>query len=126
MQTVIKRKPENFPEGDLTKEELNNWISKVQVEYDDLDCVSDLEYFFSYNSEDKTLPYNYTVSKIEQVGGEGKGEHYHVIYKLLDQNNLKGYFMYRGFYSSWDGVDWEDEAFIVTPVQVNTIRFEVK
>lgn len=54
-----------------------------------------------------------TLRLVEQVGGEGEGDHYHLVFEvILDQvdfkSNVPVFFKIDGFYSSYDGVDFDE------------------
>lgn len=64
---------------------------------------------------------NYTLSFVEDFGGEGMGDSAWVVYKLVNNNDLTAsYIRYDGYYSSYDGTDWEEwDGFrVVEPVDV--------
>ncbi|UDL16815.1 hypothetical protein SEA_ATUIN_149 [Arthrobacter phage Atuin] len=55
-------------------------------------------------------------------GGEGDGEERWIVIKVGDQ-----LFEYRGYYSSWDGTEWDDKLREVEPYEVTVIKYrEVK
>jgi hypothetical protein len=45
-----------------------------------------------------------TVEEVEQVGGEGQGEHAHVVLKTVSTGQL---FRINGHYDSYNGTDWD-------------------
>lgn len=45
------------------------------------------------------------VKLVEEVGGEGEGEHTHVVVQTVATGQ---YFRINGYYSSYDGTDWDD------------------
>lgn len=57
--------------------------------------------------------------EVEQVGGEDEGSHYHVVFKCT--KGSESFYLYcLGYYSSWDGTEWES-AYEVTPYE-KTVR----
>lgn len=60
----------------------------------------------------------------EHEGGEGLGEHYHIVFKIDHPEHGVGYIMYVGQYDSWNGTDWDTEPFMVKPVAKTIIQFE--
>lgn len=57
---------------------------------------------------------------VDSFGGEGKGEEYWIIFKVGDE-----LFKVDGYYSSWDGVSWENsEVYKVKPVEVIVIEYQ--
>lgn len=49
------------------------------------------------------------ITIIETVGGnEGDGEYQHVVLKVVTKDEDLYYFKKEGFYSSWDGSDWDE------------------
>lgn len=69
---------------------------------------------------------NYVVeSEVDYYGGEGKGEEYWKISRILDKKTGEVFFIkFEGFYNSWDGTDWsENDWNIVEPVEVKVIQW---
>ncbi|AXH49315.1 hypothetical protein HWB76_gp086 [Streptomyces phage Blueeyedbeauty] len=55
-------------------------------------------------------------------GGEGQGENMWVVFRIGDQ-----LFRKYGYYSSWDGSDWDGDLEEVEPYEVTVVRYrEVK
>lgn len=48
-----------------------------------------------------------TVTQIEVEGGEGEGDHYHVVFSITNALGETTNFRKEGHYSSYDGVDWD-------------------
>lgn len=44
---------------------------------------------------------------VEQVGGEGEGDEYFVVFTIQETGQ---FFRFDGYYSSYDGTNWEDTA----------------
>ena len=66
----------------------------------------------------------YNVELAEKVGGEGEGEHFHVVFKLKDENGTVCYAKINGFYSSYNGVNYESQEFVeVYSTEVKVTRF---
>lgn len=56
---------------------------------------------------------------VEQEGGEGEGDHAHIIFKIGDRH-----FMKTGYYSSMDGFYWDDGSlFEVEPYEATVIKY---
>ena len=79
----------------------------------------DFEYFnwstfgWDIQSDDVVLG-DYTAELVEQQGGEGEGDIYFIVFKVGEQ-----FFKLDAFYSSYDGVYWDDVSLHeVEPVEV--------
>ena len=50
----------------------------------------------------------YVIEEVEQVGGEGEGDHWHYVFKVSDEKDGANFFyvMCSTYYSSWDDMDW--------------------
>ena len=69
---------------------------------------------------------NYKVeSEIAGEGGEGQGEEYWKVSRILDKNTNEVFFIrFDGFYTSWDGTDWSNNDYqIVRPREVTVIQW---
>lgn len=83
-------------------------------------------FYFWYNKQTTCEVLGKPAKIVEEVGGEGEGEHYHIVVSVGDK-----FFMRQGSYDSWEGVEWgygEDSWVEVFPEQVMTTvyRKEVK
>lgn len=61
-----------------------------------------------------------TAKTLTRFGGEGKGDTYYVVFQIGEK-------IYRvdGYYSSWEGVNWDSaEPYEVKPKEVTIIRYE--
>jgi hypothetical protein len=58
---------------------------------------------------------------VEAVGGEGEGDHCHVVLKATTHLGHEIYFKKDGYYSSWDGKNWEDGEFYHAIPRLKTI-----
>lgn len=76
--------------GELCVQEGTSWGEFWAEEHDELD-----------------IPEFGKLSVIETVGGEGQGDHAHVVFKLVDAVGSVTYYKVDGYYSSYDGVDWD-------------------
>jgi hypothetical protein len=62
------------------------------------------------------------VKLIEDVGGEGQGDHAHVVIQTVATGQ---FFRINGYYSSYDGTDWYDsELHEVQPVTKTVVVYE--
>lgn len=53
---------------------------------------------------------------IDTTGGEGQGDHAHIVFKLTEDDFTVRYYKVDGYYSSYDGVDWDgSDLYEVTP-----------
>lgn len=74
--------------------------------------------------------------EIESVGGEGEGDHRHVIHVIVPAGNYEpvaadgsvpgavGYFRISGYYCSNDGTTWDDSYESVNPVVYTSFRYQ--
>lgn len=98
--------------SDPTADQVNEAIGKL-AELDDRED-------FGYEVETmKFLPRVGEVEFVEHVGGEGEGDHTHVVFKVSGK-----LFKLDGFYSSWEGTEWEDSVYAVKPKEVKVIQYE--
>ncbi len=61
------------------------------------------------------------INEIDSVGGEGQGEHWHVVYELPDHDLL---IKVTGFYSSYDGANfdgWSDAREVIKQTKTITV-----
>lgn len=60
----------------------------------------------------------YSVEQIDSYGGEGFGNSYWKIFKIgILKTSEVIYLKFEGNYNSWEGVEWDDIATLVTPKQ---------
>ena len=93
---------------DLTDKLEELEISKEEFAYDDYDV--DLKQYFGEFEE------------IEHEGGEGEGEKYHIVWYFKDHDL---YIRLDGYYTSYNGTDFDDyEFYEVRPKQVTITVYE--
>lgn len=80
----------------LTADEVKALVSD---NYDDETAFYDT---IEWSSEGLYLG-DYIAKGVESHGGEGQGDRYENIFQIGDQ-----FFRATGYYSSWDGVNWDD------------------
>lgn len=76
--------------------------------------------------------------KVEDVGGEGEGDHRHIVYAIVPEGQFfdftqadgtgkipgaVDYVMFTGFYDSYNGTEWNDEFESVAPEQQTIIVY---
>lgn len=69
---------------------------------------------------------NYKVeSEIDSYGGEGKGEEYWTVSRILDKRTGESFFIrFDGYYSSWEGSDFSNNDWnIVVPKEVKVVQW---
>ena len=69
---------------------------------------------------------NYKVqSEVDSYGGEGQGEEYWTISRILDKRTEEVFFIkFDGYYESWDGSDFSNNDWnIVEPREVKVIEW---
>lgn len=67
------------------------------------------------------------VKVIDNVGGEGEGDHRHLVFQLTptDGNEEVQYFKLDGYYSSYAGTEWDDsDLYEVRPKQKTITVYE--
>ena len=111
----------------VTAAELNSWWTDEYPEgheYEGQTPGEDgpEEYFYTWSGKpDVETPWG-PGELIEQVGGEGQGDHTHVVAKIDGQ-----FFKIDGYYSSWEGSDWSDsEWYEAEPVEKTVIEYVKK
>jgi hypothetical protein len=73
---------------------------------------------FDYEVSQGELPDIGTFRVIENVGGEGQGDHAHLVFQIDDpEGNLLGYYRTDGYYSSFDGTEWDGTLYEVNKVE---------
>lgn len=87
----------------------------------------DIRYYSSCD-----LPYmnneneNFEIQKIvDSYGGEGLGEEYWTISRVIDKNTGEVFFIkFDAYYNSWNGEDWsENDWSIVKPTEVKVMQW---
>ena len=61
------------------------------------------------------------IENIEQVGGEGEGETYYQVWYFV---NHDVYIRINGFYTSYEGTDWNNNPYVVTPQEKTITVYE--
>lgn len=54
---------------------------------------------------------------VETSGGEGQGDHQHIVFKTTDVLNDVQYWKKEGYYNSYDGGEWDGDFGQVTPIE---------
>lgn len=75
---------------------------------------------------DKLEYKNYLLENQEQVGGEGEGDHYHIVFSITNKDTSEKVFMkIDGYYSSWEGTDfYGNEPYLVEPKNKTIVVYE--
>jgi len=60
----------------------------------------------------------------EEGDTEGGGEYSEVVYAITYQEERLAYFQYTGYYSSYNGTEWNDGYNIVFPYQVTLTKYK--
>ncbi len=69
---------------------------------------------------------NYKVqSEVDRKGGEGQGEEYWTVSRILDKRTKEVFFiMFDGYYESWNGSDFSNNDWnIVEPKEVKVVQW---
>ncbi len=120
-------------EGDEYRETFTDYFG--DSEDDPLETLGDHSFF--WNLVEETIPNTYVYRGereqplvinglefdcIEREGGEGEGSRYHITFSVSDGQNTR-YFKKVGYYSSYEGTDWEGHPlFEVKPID-RIVRF---
>lgn len=104
-------------------QDILDWYSKQSSEEESYfgDAWSEFREEIEWNSSEEGVQLDSgKATLVERFGGEGKGEEYWIIFKVGEET-----FKVDGYYSSWDGVNWDDsEVYKVKPVEVTVIQYE--
>lgn len=112
--TDVHRFPRN---ENPTLDEINEAIS----EYDDnRDERQTEEFAYEVSNSLHFLPTIGEIEFVEDFGGEGMGDHAHVVFKVVSTGKL---YKLDGYYSSWEGTDWQDKAYEVEAKPVMTTEY---
>jgi len=91
--------------------------------YDDILSTSIDEIFCTYNEDKILLGENYFVHPVTSYGGEGQGDEYWEVLKVVDKNTLeKAYVKREGWYASYSGHEWA-KAYLVEPKEVMVTEY---
>lgn len=72
--------------------------------------------FWDYEAEaDEPVPGLGVVTVVENVGGEDQGSHAHLVFRVLPEDGPVRYFRVNGYYSSYDGTEWDGDLYEVFP-----------
>lgn len=63
------------------------------------------------------------LKEIDSEGGEGQGDHAHIVYQVT-QGDTVTLVRDDGFYSSYEGTDWDNEWYVVVPVEKMVTFYE--
>lgn len=110
--------------------DIYNWIEGY-LKAHDFKCnrADDIGSYQSFNGKSYESPHEGLISReIESVGGEGQGDHRHVVHVIVPSGNFEkpdatgkvpgaiGYFKINGYYCSNDGTTWDNSYEVVSPV----------
>lgn len=66
-----------------------------------------------------------TIEVVDTAGGEGQGDHAHIVFKVVTVDGDEQYFKIDGYYSSYDGTDWDgSDLFEVRPIERTVVFYE--
>lgn len=100
-------------------------LHKTEYAYDD----EDRDYYgrtfnwdeFSWGAREALDTELGVVRVVDQEGGEGQGDHAHIVFLVKDTGQ---YFRIDGFYSSYEGTDWDGELREVHRVTREVVFYE--
>lgn len=91
-------------------------------------CVAEVEGWHSFWGEEVTeldVEDFGHIEVVETTGGEGQGDHAHIVFKLTDVDGNESFYKVDGYYSSYDGVDWDgSDLYSVTPREKTITVYE--
>jgi hypothetical protein len=84
------------------------------------------EYHWGHSDEFVVPGIDGTVAVVEsEGGGEGSGEHMHIVFRVSTTDGEEFYFKIDGYYASFDGASWDgSELYEVTPRQKTITVYE--
>jgi hypothetical protein len=69
----------------------------------------------------------YIIEIVDQVGGEGEGDHWHSVFKVSEHYKPDRYFYIPGYYASYNGTDIEwDDIYEVEPYEKTVTDWRAK
>jgi hypothetical protein len=81
----------------------------------------ELSYFNNTSGTD--VPGLGSVTVIDGFGGEGQGDHAHMVFLVVDDRGFVRHYKKDGFYASHYGTDWDGEFYEVKPTAVEAIEY---
>lgn len=96
------------------KYEYTNYLG--DSDFRDIDCWYEWE---ELEGETVAVPGLGLVEVVENFGGEGQGEHMHLVFKVEHSGEWPSvkYYKVDGYYSSYGGSEWDGNLYEVKPVQ---------
>lgn len=109
---------------ELLTEMLLHFDSSIYDEAQDEGIIEGHDFFFAHKKfNDDT----YSVSLVEEVGGEGEGSHYYYVFaisKTIDGISHDYLVEIDGIYDSWNGTEWLEAPYFVKPVEKTITVYE--
>lgn len=106
----------------LVDSEFENYVSTNYGDFNDGHGWDELNNTIRYK---KLQSPKVAFELVDSYGGEGEGERYYFVFKIHDlESNEIVYIKFDGFYNSWEGTEWDDDPFFVTPVQKTITVYE--
>lgn len=91
------------------------------------DNVSEYCVISDYALAEADCPYDKSklfVFEEDQAGGEGCGDEYTYVFKIIHPEHGTGYIRYSGYYDSWSGTNWDsNEPTMVEPREVVVTQY---
>lgn len=83
---------------------------------DESEFLGDAKYYL--REKDGDIPWLGKAEVVEDFGGEGEGDLRYVVFKVTFFNGTVKHYRQEGYYSSYDGTDWDGDFHEVTPKEV--------
>jgi len=105
-------------------------VNAREVEQFLKDHVDEDEYYNAWSfwdygaNEVEDVPGLGAVEVIDNVGGEGQGDHVHLVFKVTSPKGGVRHFKIDGYYSSYEGTDWDGVLYEVEPREKTVTVYE--
>lgn len=104
----------------ITKKEINEVVELITEKSGESPCyaITELHYYQKDLTPEELMGLKFEWQ--DSFGGEGKGDHCHVVYKVT-RGDESVFIKFDGYYSSYDGRDFNDGFYFCEPYE-KTVR----
>lgn len=81
------------------------------------------EIFYSWKDPIVKVVEGSEVRLVEQVGGEGEGENYYLVFEVRNPDGTVQFFRVDGYYASYEGTSWDGAALREVKAVVRPVTF---